>query len=112
MFAISHITNPAGAATLIALANTYSVLSKMERTSIFPTCGFLYGGSSKTNDDGIPFNIVFDNIFDINNVKIIPNMITPITVNVAKIDENPPYAPATNIVAIDIKNGNLPVTWY
>ena len=39
-------------------------------------------------------------------------MITPITVNVAKIDENPPYDPATNIVAIDIKNGNLPVTWY
>ena len=39
-------------------------------------------------------------------------MITPITVKVAKMDENPPYAPATNIVAIDIKNGNLPVTWY
>ncbi len=109
---MSHITSPAGAATLIALASTNSVLSNIERTNILPICGFLYGGSSSTNEDGIPFNIVFDNIFDIIKANIIPNTITAITVSVASIDENPPYAPAINIVAIDIKNGNLPVTWY
>ena len=96
---------------MTALANTYSVLSKIDRISIFPICGFLYGGNSNTNDDGIPFSIVFDKILDMNNVNIIPNMITPITVSVAKIDENPPYVPAINMVAIDIKKGNLPVTW-
>ena len=90
-----------------------NVLSNMERTNIFPNCGFLYGGNSNTIDDGIPFNIVFDNIFDIINVKNIPNIITIITASVDNIDDKNPfpaeYAPAINIVAIDIKNGNLPL---
>lgn len=42
------------------------------------------------NEFGIPFNIVFDNIFDIINVSIIPNIITISTVNVDTIDENIP----------------------
>ena len=55
IFANNHITNPAGAATDIALPNMNNVLSNMERTNIFPNCGFLYGGNSNTIDDGIPF---------------------------------------------------------
>ena len=55
------------------------------------------------------FNIVFDNIFDIINVKNIPNIITIITASVDNIDDKNPfpaeYAPAINIVAIDIKMG-------
>ena len=112
-FAINHITRPAGAATDIALPKTNNVLSNIERTNIFPNCGFLYGGNSKTIEDGIPFNIVFDNIFDITSVKNIPNIITTITANVDNIDAKNPFppanAPAINIVAIVIKNGNLPL---
>ena len=97
----------------MALPNTNNVLSNIERTNIFPNCGFLYGGNSNTIDDGIPFNIVFDNILDIINVKNIPNIITTITASVDKIDDRnplpPAYAPAINIVAIEIRNGNLPL---
>lgn len=58
------------------------------------------------------FNIVLDNIFDINNVIPIPNNITIITAIVDKMDAPIPWiAPAINIVAIVIRNGNLPITW-
>ena len=46
-----QIMAPAGAATVIALPNTNSVLSSKERINIFPTSGFRYGGSSNTNDE-------------------------------------------------------------
>ena len=112
-FANIQITSPAGAATTIALPKTNNVLSKIERTNIFANCGFLYGGNSNTIDDGIPFNIVFDKILDIINVKHIPNIITMITAIVDNIEDRilfpPAYAPAIKIVAIDIKNGNLPL---
>lgn len=45
---------PAGAATAAALPRTKRVLSKIERTMTFKTCGFLYGGISRVNDDGTP----------------------------------------------------------
>lgn len=78
-----------------------------------PICGFLYGGSSSTNDDGIPFSIVFDRILDIINVSIIPKSITRITERVDMIEDViPDTLLAINIVAIVIRNGNLPVTWY
>lgn len=41
------------------------------------------------NELGIPFNIVFDNIFDVVSVNTIPNIITASTVNVDIIDEIP-----------------------
>ena len=82
IFAKSQITRPAGAATKIALPRTNKVLSKMERISIFPTCGFLYGGSSKIKEEGIPFKIVLDNILEITKVQKIPRSITRITVKV------------------------------
>lgn len=42
------------------------------------------------NEFDIPFNIVFDNIFDSNSVNAIPNIITISTVIVDTIDENIP----------------------
>ena len=113
IFASNHITSPAGAATDIALPRTNNVLSNIERTNIFPNCGFLYGGNSNIIDDGIPFKIVLDKIFDIINVKNIPNIITTTTANVDNIDAKilllPANAPAIKIVAIVIKNGNRPL---
>ncbi len=41
IFAINHIIRPAGAATDIALPNTNSVLSNIERIIIIPNFGFL-----------------------------------------------------------------------
>ena len=112
-FANIHIISPAGAADTIALPNTNTVLSIIDLISIFPTCGFLYGGSSSTNDDGIPFNIVLDNIFEIIRLARIPNIITATTISVDKIDAPIPcIVPAINIVDIVIKNGNLPIAWY
>ena len=108
-FAIIQIIIPAGAATAIALPSTNSVLSNIERTNTFPICGFLYGGSSNTKDDGTPLKIVFDSNLDIKSVIAIPSNITNTTINVAPIDENPPILPAKNIVASVIKNGNRPL---
>ena len=54
--------------------------------------------------------MVLDKILDITNVIIIPNIITIITAIVDKIDAPiPPIVPTINIVAIVIKNGNLPL---
>lgn len=63
-----YIMIPAGMATTIALPNTYKVLSNILLIITFKYCGLRYGGSSNINDDGIPFNIVLDNILDINKV--------------------------------------------
>ena len=112
MFANSQITSPAGAAVLIALPNTNRVLSKMERIKILPNWGFLYGGNSSTKEEGIPFKIVFDSILEIINVKKIPNITINITKKVEINDAPIPCTmPAINIVAIDIKMGNLPIAW-
>ena len=72
MFAISQISAPAGAATVIALPSTNRVLSKMERTIILPNCGVRYGGNSKTNEDGCPFKSVLESNFDTKKVSRIP----------------------------------------
>ena len=81
---------PAGAATAIALPNTNNVLSNIDLTITFPICGFLYGGSSNINDDGIPFNIVLESSFDISKVIITPNIITHNTTNAEMADEKAP----------------------
>lgn len=60
----------------------------------------------------MPFNNVFERIFDITSVKNIPNIITNITTNVESNEApNPFIVPATKIVEIVIKKGNLPITW-
>ncbi len=90
VFARSQMIIPAGAAIFIALARTKRVLSNIERINIFPIWGFLYGGSSKINEDGNPFSIVLDRIFDMTKVKMIPIKTTNKTRTVAaKEDEIP-----------------------
>ena len=66
---------PAGAATVTARPRTNSVLSKTERTITLAICGRLNGGSSSWNDDGIPFKMVFDKIFDTIKVMTILKII-------------------------------------
>ena len=83
IFAKSHITNPAGMATTTALPNTNKVLSKIDRIKIFPNCGFLYGGSSSVNVEGIPFKMVLDNTLEIIKVIATPKIMTNKTVIVA-----------------------------
>ena len=109
-FAKIQITHPAGAETNTALDRTERVLSKTERTIIFPICGFLYGGSSNTNEDGIPFNNVFESILEINSVMRIPKITTANTQIVERIDDgifvlNPPI----KIVDIVINIGKRPL---
>ena len=109
-FANTHITIPAGAAIDIALPNTKITLSQTERTITFPSCGFRYGGNSKIKEDGKPFNIVFDNILDINKVIHIPKTIIANTVKVATIELlGPVNKLPIKIVAIVISIGNLPL---
>ena len=94
----------------MALPNTNSVLSKIERTNTFPICGFLYGGNSNTKEDATPFKIVLDNTFDIISVMKIPNNTTNKTATADIIDDIPSVTlPAKNIIAIVIRNGNLPL---
>ncbi len=82
----------------------------MERIRIFPICGFLYGGSSKVNVDGIPFNTVFDSSFEIMRVRNIPSSIISKTVIVAS-KEAPKWIPSPpiNILASVISNGKRPL---
>ena len=135
MFANNHITRPAGAATATALPSTNKVLSNIDLISTCPICGFLYGGSSNTKDELVPFNIVFDKILETSKVINMPSKITPNTVIVAiKVEPKPAElliakfsatsvptspacstlfplitAPAIKILAIVIKKGNLPL---
>ena len=109
IFAISQIIIPAGAATATARPNTNKVRSKIERTITLPICGFLYGGSSKVNEDGIPFRIVLDKSFVTPNVTKTPSKITAVS-NAAETREEkaPPAVPTKNIVKIAINAGNAP----
>ena len=77
MLAISHIISPAGAATITARASTNKVRSSRDLINILPICGFRYGGSSSVNEDGRPFKIVVDSIFD--TARVIKTPITIVT---------------------------------
>ena len=58
----------------------------------------------------MPLSIVLDNILETSNAQNIPSSITNITLRVDIIDApNPCIVPAIKIVAIEIKNGNLPL---
>lgn len=107
-FAISHITNPAGAATVIALPSTNIVLSMTDLTSIFPICGRRYGGSSSMNEDGMPFIIVEDNIFDTTSITVKLDNI----VNVNIKDETKLDDVAKNMDIIAINSGKAQFSYY
>ena len=110
MFAIIHIIKPAGAATHTARPRTNSVLSNMERTMTFPICGLRYGGSSNVNEEGNPFNIVFDKNFDAAKVIATPRTITPVkSAAEIKVAPAPADAPTKNIDIIAIKVGKRPL---
>ena len=110
ILAISQMTSPAGAATTTALPRTNRVLSKMERTSTFPICGFRYGGSSSVKEDGIPFSSVLDNSLVMTKVIAIPNTITAVSRTADRTEESaPPAVPTKNMVNIAISVGNLPL---
>ena len=95
---------------LLLFRSTNSVLSNIDLTSTLPICGFLYGGNSNTNDAGTPFNIVLDNILEINIVINIPSSTINKTTIVAIIEDLPDVnIPPINILAIVIRNGNLPL---
>ena len=53
-----------------------NVLSTTLLNIVLIISGFLYGGNSKVNDDGVPFKIVIDNILVVIKVIIILNSIT------------------------------------
>ena len=107
MLDINQITNPAGAATLIALPRTNKVLSNIDLTITLPICGFLYGGISKTNDDGIPLRMVLDKILDTKRVTIMANTNTPVRIILDFKLLNVPTA--KNMVMMAISPGNLPL---
>lgn len=84
IFARSHITSPAGAATAAALFNTKSVLSNIERTITSPTLGRLKGGSSKVKEEGTPLSTVFESTHDVKNVAATPKSIIPVRMTALK----------------------------
>lgn len=90
IFANNHIIIPTGAATDIALPSTNRVLSKRDLIITFPICGFLYGGSSKIKEEGIPFSIVFESILETISVNIIPKSTINRTQKVEIIVESVP----------------------
>ena len=109
-FASIQIKIPAGSATETALPKTNKVLSNKERIITFPTCGVLYGGSSKVNEEGSPLSNVFDNILETIKVKNIPSKITKHKISTLKNEEKIPLlAPIKNIVIIDISVGKRPL---
>ena len=104
IFESIHISSPIGADMITARANIWSVLSNMERIITLPILGFLKGGISSMNDDGNPFNIVFDSIFDTIKVMIIDKIINPVNSNVEEMLDV-----AKKIVINVIIVGNFPL---
>mgnify|MGYP004473438409 CR=1 FL=1 len=104
-FAKIHISKPQGTDDTQALASTNTVRSKIERTRTLVNCGFLYGGSSRVNDDAIPLRTVMERTFDIISVIITPIIITPKRI----IAESTLPAVTKNIVIIIIIVGNRPL---
>lgn len=108
IFAIHQIIRPAGAATKMALPKTNKVLSKMERTITFPIWGLRYGGSSNVKEDGVPFKMVLDKIFDVNSVIItLPTIRNANKILLPIVD--PVLTPTKKMVMTLISAGNLPL---
>ena len=61
-------------------------------------------------EEGSPFNIVFERIFDTNNVIITPSTITPVNNNIETMDwKGAAMVPAKNMVIIAINVGKRPL---
>lgn len=110
MFAIAHMTSPAGAATMTALPNTNRVRSKIERTMTLPICGRLYGGSSSVKDEGIPLSTVFERIYELRKVIATPSTIKHVSSTADSNDApSPAVAPIKNIEMMTMNVGNRPL---
>ena len=109
IFAESQITAPVGAATHIARARTFNVLSSRDRTIIFFICGFRNGGISRMNDELFPFNTVFESIFEIISVINIPINTKAVSISAETTEEKNVPSEAKNIAIIAINVGNLPL---
>ncbi len=109
VFATTHVTAPAGSATITALFRTNSVRSSRDRTIILPSCGFLYGGSSRVNAEGTPFKMVLESASEIKSVTRIPMITSPTTVAEAMRLLRLALIPPTNVAASAISAGNLPL---
>lgn len=108
-FANSQIIIPAGTATVTARPSTNAVRSKSERTSIFKICGFLYGGISKVNAEGVPLKRVADNILVDINVKATESIMTKVKTKASsRLPKNPPSV-TKNIEIIAIMAGKRPL---
>ena len=88
-------------------------MSCLKQSKIFPICGFLYGGSSKTKDEGTPLSTVLERIFETTRVRKIPSNINKRTDIVDMIDEiEVTKKLPIKMVDIVIKKGNLPIAWH
>ena len=75
-----------------------------------PNCGFLYGGSSSVNDDGIPFKTVLERSFVTSKVKTTLKRIMAVKINAELTEEtNPTDEPIRNMDIREMSNGNLPL---
>ncbi len=109
-FAKSQITSPAGAATAAARFKICSVLSKIDRTIIAPTSGRRYGGSSRTKEEGSPFNTVPDKSLDTPKVTKIPDNITAVRSRAPDTDLMIPESEHTkNIEITEMRVGSFPL---
>ena len=111
MFAKIHIIIPAGIATVTALLRTNKVLSIIDVYISLPTCGGLYGGSSRVKVDGTPFNKVLDNINETSKVVITPTIISRVIEKAVIVLERKELliTEAKNMLEMAIKVGNLPL---
>ena len=111
MFAVSQISIPAGIEMYIALPRTNIVRSSIDLMIVSSIFGFLYDGSSKVNDEGSPFKIVFERIFEISNVIRTEKIINPRRVRADSVDDANLFddAETRKIEIIAISVGNLPL---
>ena len=108
MLARSHMTSPAGAATAAALPSTKTVLSMSERMMMLPGEGFLYGGSSRINDEGIPFRNVIERNLETTRVMMMPRIMKSVIIMPAKSVESADAPAVKNTVMIPMRAGKPP----
>lgn len=94
----------------MALNRSFSVLSKIERTTTSDTLGILYGGNSSTKEDGELFNNVEESTLDTARVSRMEIIITNPNSKVETMEEaNGRIETVKNIVIIAIIVGNRPL---
>lgn len=111
VFVKNQIIIPAGIVIYMALPKTNIVLSKIDLIIVFSIFGFLYGGSSRVNEDCSPFKMVFDRIFDMISVISIENIMNPKSIRADSMDVISLFDAfvTKKMDIIAISDGNLPL---